>query len=361
MAEGGGRGGPIRRVAAVLLVLIVAAAWLPLSIAAVTVKAQDTFGRTLTSGWGSAEIGGSYSLQGTSTDFRVDSGSGVIRLGSAGANRAAALTAFSVRDLDTRFRFSSDKAVAGGPLYIYTAARRVSSSNAYWLKAWLAADGVYVKASTQTNGIEIGLGVSVKVPGLTPAAGRFFRFRGQATGVNPTTLRIRAWADGQTEPTTWNYTVTDSTPALQTAGGVDVRAYLSSTATNAPVTVRFDDLAVTDIANVLPTPTLSPAPTLSPTPTPTQSATATTPPPTPTAPPTATPEATPAATPTSTVAPPPDATLVGAGDIATCTGNKDEATAALIKGIPGTVFAAGDLAYSGSAATDLVNCYGPSW
>ena len=45
MAEGGARGVPIRRIAAVLVGLVVAAALLPLSIAAVTVRAQDTFNR----------------------------------------------------------------------------------------------------------------------------------------------------------------------------------------------------------------------------------------------------------------------------------------------------------------------------
>jgi hypothetical protein len=47
-------------------------------------------------------------------------------------------------------------------------------------------------------------------------------------------VRIRAWADGQPEPPTWDFTATDATPALQAAGGVDLRAYLSSRATNAP-------------------------------------------------------------------------------------------------------------------------------
>jgi hypothetical protein len=53
--------------------------------------------------------------------------------------------------------------------------------------------------------------------------------------------------------------------------------------------------------------------------------------------------------------------LVGAGDIARCDANKDEATAALINNISGTVFADGDLAYTGNAATDIADCYGPSW
>src|SRR5204862_275020 len=54
--------------------------------------------------------------------------------------------------------------------------------------------------------------------------------------------------------------------------------------------------------------------------------------------------------------------LVGAGDIARCDGQGDEATAALLDGIPGTVFTAGNNVYgSDSVAPDFTKCYGPSW
>lgn len=54
--------------------------------------------------------------------------------------------------------------------------------------------------------------------------------------------------------------------------------------------------------------------------------------------------------------------LVGAGDIAGCK-NLDgaQATAQLIEQIPGTVFAAGDLAYERGSAADFKNCYDPVW
>ena len=55
-------------------------------------------------------------------------------------------------------------------------------------------------------------------------------------------------------------------------------------------------------------------------------------------------------------------TLVGAGDIATCEHLESAAaTAKLIEGIPGTVFAAGDLAYEKGSAAEFKNCYGPAW
>ena len=54
--------------------------------------------------------------------------------------------------------------------------------------------------------------------------------------------------------------------------------------------------------------------------------------------------------------------LVGAGDIASCKNPEGAlATAKLIEQIPGTVFAAGDLAYEDGSTEDFNNCYDASW
>jgi uncharacterized protein YjdB len=63
-----------------------------------------------------------------------------------------------------------------------------------------------------------------------------------------------------------------------------------------------------------------------------------------------------------TVSPQPaSVVLVGAGDIATCSGTADDATASLLDGISGTVFTAGDNAYNDGTAAEFADCYGPSW
>jgi hypothetical protein len=55
-------------------------------------------------------------------------------------------------------------------------------------------------------------------------------------------------------------------------------------------------------------------------------------------------------------------TLVGAGDIAKCNHlSGAQATARLIEQIPGTVFAAGDLAYDTGTFSEFQNCYQPTW
>jgi hypothetical protein len=53
--------------------------------------------------------------------------------------------------------------------------------------------------------------------------------------------------------------------------------------------------------------------------------------------------------------------VVAAGDIATCSGTGDEATARLIGGIDGTVLALGDNAYPDGSAEDFDECYDPTW
>ncbi len=53
--------------------------------------------------------------------------------------------------------------------------------------------------------------------------------------------------------------------------------------------------------------------------------------------------------------------LVGAGDIADCNRLGDDATANQLDGIPGIVYATGDLAYPNGRTEDFANCYDPTW
>lgn len=53
--------------------------------------------------------------------------------------------------------------------------------------------------------------------------------------------------------------------------------------------------------------------------------------------------------------------FAGAGSIATCNSNNDEATAKLIDSLSGYVFTAGDDAFQHGAASDFSSCYQPTW
>jgi hypothetical protein len=56
-----------------------------------------------------------------------------------------------------------------------------------------------------------------------------------------------------------------------------------------------------------------------------------------------------------------DQTLIGAGDVAVCGSPYDEATAAVVNTLPGTVAALGDLAYEFGTIDEFNACYQPSW
>jgi hypothetical protein len=61
-------------------------------------------------------------------------------------------------------------------------------------------------------------------------------------------------------------------------------------------------------------------------------------------------------------APPgPPGILIGAGDIATCANNNDEATARLLDQHDGVVFTAGDNAYDDGSDREFADCYAPTW
>jgi hypothetical protein len=55
------------------------------------------------------------------------------------------------------------------------------------------------------------------------------------------------------------------------------------------------------------------------------------------------------------------AVVLAAGDIAGCDTGGDEATAALLDGLGGSVLALGDLAYESGTAEEFATCYDPSW
>jgi hypothetical protein len=205
--------------------------------------ASDSFNRVLDNGWGSAATGGRYTLDGASVDFTVD-GAGNLRLPAANANRAAMLGSVSVRDVDIRFRVSTNKVPAGGSVYAYGVVRRVGDS-AYRPKLILNRDGsVAVHAGVVVNNAERSVAPLVVVPGLRHTAGGHIWLRARITGANPTTIRVKAWAAGQAEPTGWQFTATSSTAAVQQAGGVGLRAYVDATVSNAPIVVTFDDFTV---------------------------------------------------------------------------------------------------------------------
>jgi CSLREA domain-containing protein len=216
----------------------------PVVVAQANVLARDTYSRTVSSGWGSADVGGAWTVSGTAANWAVSSGTGRMTLPAQGATRSAALSGVSVVDVDLLVSVTADSAASGSGLYLYTEARYRDAANQYRGKIRIAADGsVYLHASRVTAGTQAAVGSEVVVPGLSYTPGTPIWVRAQFTGTSPTTIRLRAWT-GATEPSGWTYTGTDSSAALQTAGAIGLRGFLAANANPAPVTVTWDELTV---------------------------------------------------------------------------------------------------------------------
>ena len=203
--------------------------------------ASDSFGRTVTNGWGSADMGGPYTLSGPPGDFAVNGATGVMAWAAPSTNLAAYLGNVSALSVDEQVRLQVNKPAVGGSEFVYELARsNVTGVSEYRGKLRIDPSGqVYLQATKVLTNAETDLGSEVAAPGLTYTAGGKLWLRLQVVGANPTTLRIMAWADGQPEPSNWQVSVADGESSLQATGAIGLRAYLGGKATNAPVTVSF--------------------------------------------------------------------------------------------------------------------------
>jgi hypothetical protein len=211
------------------------------------VHVQDSFSRSLSDSWGSAGTGGAY-IYGGGTNanqaFDVNGSAGTILMSSPNIGRDAILQNVNIVNADITFRVQTDKISDRGSQEVVFLARYQNSNTMYRGRIRMFGNGeVFVQAVRGVDGSWLNLGSNTQVQGLTHTPNTFFWVRAQVTGTNPTTIRIKAWANGQSEPSGWNYTVTDSSSALQTSGAVGLRVWLGS-ATNAPVRFTFDDFLV---------------------------------------------------------------------------------------------------------------------
>jgi hypothetical protein len=195
------------------------------------------------------------------------------------STHGAYLTDVSARDIDMTVRVRSDRLPSSGAfLFAYLAGRRGSSGDG------IEYDGRVILNAAGDVSVDAGKRLRVSDPTdpnhtrfvsqfvqfgtaggalSTYVPGTWIRVRMQIQNVSsPTTarLRLRAWQDGQAEPGTWQYTATDSEPALQGWGEVGLRTYVSTGNTMLPVTFSFDDLQVKSIGTPPATPTATPVP-----------------------------------------------------------------------------------------------------
>ena len=204
--------------------------------------AADLFNRTLSSGLGSADVGGPWTVSAAS-GFAVGSGAGQWILSSPGVTRSAYLGSATNASTDLTLNLSSDKTPTGGTTFVYVQGRRVATNTEYRSVLRLTTSNTVSVALEALKGSSTATALTsaIAVPG-TLAPGTVIHVRMQTFGTNPTTVQTKVWLGNATEPSSWTATASDSYAGLQTAGAVGLAGYLSGAATNAPVTLSVYDL-----------------------------------------------------------------------------------------------------------------------
>lgn len=202
-----------------------------------TPLATDEFDRATTGGWGAADLGGAWALSGGNAAFSTAGGKGVVTLAPSQTREARLGVSGTSTVLDATF--SSDVASVGGTASITLHGRTVGTST-YSARVRLEPAGVirlYILRD------ETAIGNSYVLP-MTYTPGQVLHARLSVAGTNPTTLAAKVWVEGQTEPAGWQLQGTDTTAAMQAAGGVGIKTSISSASTNAATKLSFERFAV---------------------------------------------------------------------------------------------------------------------
>jgi PKD repeat protein len=211
------------------------------------VLADDTFGRTVTGGLGTADTGGAWTVSGGGTRQSVTPGVAELRLDAAGNNTGSYLGGVSGTRTDVTTTFSLTAAPTGNGTYVYVTGRRVGTGLEYRVRVRLLANGtVGLVLSRLSGGTEAFPGGEVIVPGLTYTAGQALNVRVQVSGTGTTQITARAWLEGSPEPVAPTMTRTDTTATLQEAGAVGLLVH-RPTGTTAVTAVRFTAFRVTEL------------------------------------------------------------------------------------------------------------------
>ncbi|MFG6492855.1 PKD domain-containing protein [Microbacterium sp. P03] len=221
---------------------------------------RDDFTRLTSAGWGTATSGPSWGASAPVTSFSVDGSAGKVSV-APGARRNVVPNAVVAGDADLTASFAVTPAVTGSGTYASAWMRSSTGGDYRATITFRAAGAPDLTLNRKVGAIETVMATYRMTQ--TPSVGESVMLRFEAVGSSPTTLRARVWT-GSVEPTAWQRTVVDSTPALQVAsGGVGLSFYVSGAAASAS-TVAVDRLAVTRIGGVvLPPPNVPPVAVIS--------------------------------------------------------------------------------------------------
>lgn len=179
---------------------------------------SDSFSRTESGKWGSATLGAAYSTATDATliDYNVNGFEGTLNT-PVGSNRKAYVASISEHNVDIKLKVKTDKVMQGGSGLVDISTRRRSPANTeYKSRLIFNTNGsLSVNAIKRINNVDSNIGSYTTIPGINHNPNTYYWFRTKISGSNPSVINIKIWPDGSSEPSSWNFTASDSDPSLQ--------------------------------------------------------------------------------------------------------------------------------------------------
>lgn len=178
----------------------------------------DSFSRSATDTWSSADTGQAYTLSGTAANFDIASGVGTIQPGATSSDRIAVVTADTGADRTVEATAKWAALPATGALRVGVLARYVDASNFYLGEISIATTGVVtVQATKNVAGSKTVLATFTHATAYV--GGVNWRIRCDVTG---TRIRVKAWRASDSEPD-YQVDTTDTAITSGTLAGVFAR------------------------------------------------------------------------------------------------------------------------------------------
>jgi hypothetical protein len=206
------------------------------TVTAINSSSTDSFPRTVSGGWGTADTGEAWTVSGTAGDYAVGSGAATMSHSAANAIHTAVLAVPSLAETMVLGSTSIPALASGSAIQSALITRYQDASNYYYLGCRFETTGVLnATIARRVGGVVTVTNVAVG----TYTAGTLYRIRALVLG---STLMVRVWSTLNPEPAVWHVTVTDANLAT---GQVGFFSILSSGSTNTtPFAISFDNLAV---------------------------------------------------------------------------------------------------------------------
>jgi PKD repeat protein len=209
-----------------------------------SVFASDGFNRTVSGGLGTADAGGAWSATAAGPSQSVTPGTARFAFAGGGSNISAALLTTSETSSIVTTSASLNAVPNGTGAFLTVVGRRIDSIHEYRATLRVLADGGLRLSMTKLDGssADVALGNQIALAG-TYTPGQVLRLKfSVVSSAGSTTVAAKAWPDGTSEPAGYQVSAADTSAAMQAAGSVGLRAYLSSTTTTAGVVASFGPL-----------------------------------------------------------------------------------------------------------------------